>query len=82
MKRRAMGGGLPPRGGIPHPRHQEPQRRQRSRHPWWSGSTRHRAVRGRGGAPRGSATTCLLTDKTRIHLRSASVQTYTFFTTG
>jgi hypothetical protein len=25
---------------------------------------------------------CLLTDKTRIHLRSASVRTYTFFTTG
>jgi hypothetical protein len=25
---------------------------------------------------------CVLTDKTRIHLRSASVQTYTFFTTG
>jgi hypothetical protein len=24
----------------------------------------------------------LLTDKTRIHLRSASVRTYTFFTTG
>jgi hypothetical protein len=24
----------------------------------------------------------VLTDKTRIHLRSASVQTYTFFTTG
>jgi hypothetical protein len=24
----------------------------------------------------------LLTDKTRIHLRSASVWTYTFFTTG
>jgi hypothetical protein len=25
---------------------------------------------------------CLLTDKTRIHLRSASIRTYTFFTTG
>jgi hypothetical protein len=24
----------------------------------------------------------VLTDKTRIHLRSASVRTYTFFTTG
>jgi hypothetical protein len=24
----------------------------------------------------------MLTDKTRIHLRSASVRTYTFFTTG
>jgi hypothetical protein len=24
----------------------------------------------------------VLTDKTRIHLRSASIQTYTFFTTG
>jgi hypothetical protein len=24
----------------------------------------------------------LLTDKTRMHLQSASIQTYTFFTTG
>jgi hypothetical protein len=38
-------------------------------------------------APTGVALTSLtisylLTDKTRIHLRSASVRTYTFFTTG
>jgi hypothetical protein len=30
----------------------------------------------------GGSTTSLLTDKRRIHLRSASVRTYTFFTTG
>jgi hypothetical protein len=29
-----------------------------------------------------STFTTMLTDKTRIHLRSASVRTYTFFTTG
>jgi hypothetical protein len=31
-----MGGELPPRGGIPRPPHQEPQRWQRSWHPWWA----------------------------------------------
>jgi hypothetical protein len=36
---------------------------------------------GPGGAVR-SFSAVLLTDKTHIHLRSASVQTYTVFTTG
>jgi hypothetical protein len=29
-----MGGGLPPRGGYPHPRRQEPQGRRRIRRLW------------------------------------------------
>jgi hypothetical protein len=35
-KRRVMGGELPARGGIPRPPYQEPQRRKRSRRPWWA----------------------------------------------
>jgi hypothetical protein len=38
-----MGGGLPSRDGIPHPRHRGPQRRQRSRCPRWA---RRRATAG------------------------------------
>jgi hypothetical protein len=54
-----IGGGLPPRGGCPHPRRQEPQRRQRSRRPWRARKHPPPGVRGRTDARHEGTGTCL-----------------------